>query len=90
MGVKGARSWQFCANMDCTSNKRAKKEKETDGDEPAKAAAKKPAKKAPAKKKATRKADVSEEKGAPKKVAAKKPAKKAPAKKKVKTEEKTE
>jgi len=50
MGVKGPRSWQFCADMDCTSNKRAKKEKE--GEEPKKTAAKKPAKKAPAKKKA--------------------------------------
>ena len=44
MGVKGARSWQFCANMECTSNKRAKKDKEEEKE------AKKPAKKAPAKK----------------------------------------
>ena len=48
MGVKGARSWQFCADMDCASNKRAKK-KEAE-EKPKKAAPKKTAKKAPAKK----------------------------------------
>jgi DNA topoisomerase-1 len=84
MGVKGARSWQFCANMDCTSNKKAKKEKEGEGDEPKKAAAsKKPVKKAVTKKAATKKAVPPGEEAPAKKSAVKKATtKKVPAKKK--------
>jgi len=88
MGVKGPRSWQFCADMDCTSNKRAKKEKE--GEEPKKTAAKKPVKKAAAKKAPAKKAADQGDEAPAKTTAAKKPVKKAPAKKKVKPEEKTE
>jgi DNA topoisomerase-1 len=86
MGVKGPRSWQFCANMDCASNKRAKKDKEGEGEEPKKAAAKKPVKKkAPAKKAASKKVAEVAKPGdvAPaKKPAVKKAAKKIPSKKK--------
>lgn len=87
MGVKGARSWQFCANMECVSNKRAKKEKEAEGGEPKKTAAKKPAKKALAKKAGTKKPA---EAAAPGIATAKKTVAKKPAKKKAKPEGKTE
>ena len=60
--VCGARSWQFCADMDCVSNKRAKKEKEGDAGESKKTVPKKAAKKkTPAKKAAVKKALASGE-----------------------------
>jgi len=70
--VKGRGGWQFCANMDCPTGKKAKAAK-AEGE--AGAAEKKPAKKATKKKPSTKKKEVAEGKPSKEKAVKKTPAK---------------